>query len=409
MPRKPMTISYGTELMQGLTLAAVMKVYPKKKVRQVLRATGTDSLRTRLLPASLVVYLVLMLALCAEASVRENLRLIIEPLRRRLGFGNTKVPVGSAITKARRRLGPAPLRELFETTARPLARPSDPGCYGQGFRIVAVDGTSVDIQATDANRERFGIHCNQHGAVGYPQLKASVLLECGSRLPFACACGGVHEAEGALLDSIQSALSPDMVLLADRAYYSFERWRDCQKRAGALLWRIRNTNHLRREQALDDGSYLTTIRPSTGLIKKGRARKGERMTVRIIEYAPVFEDGSRGGPVRLITDLLDARRYPGQELALLYAQRWQIETGFGEWKSHLRGRDRVLRSQLPELVEQEFYGFLLAYYVVRATMLEASRKGGVAPTELSFVHAVSVIRRKISFPPSGCEKGKSRV
>ncbi len=409
MPRKPMTISYGTELMQQLTLAAVMKVCPKKKVAQVLRTTRTESQRIRLLPAPVVFYLLIMLALCAEASVNENLRLILEPLRRRLGFKKAKVPVGSAITKARQLLGVAPFAEMFARVAKPVARPADPECFWRGFRLVAVDGTAVNIQDTDANRERFGIHRNQHGVVGYPQLHAVILLECGTHLPFACAYGGCRKSEGALLDSIEAALDGEMLLLADRVYYSFARYRDCSKRAGAVLWRFRNNIRLRRERELDDGSYLTTIRPSSGLVKKGPARKGEKLIARVIEYEPVFADGGRGERTRLITNLLDEEAYPAQELASLYAQRWQIETGFGEWKTHLRGPDRVLRAQLPDLVEQELYGFLLAYYVVRATMLDAARKEGIPPTGLSFIHAVRVIRRKIAFPPSGQARGQSDV
>ena len=123
--------------------------------------------------------------------------------------------------------------------------------------------------------------------------------------------------------------------------------------------------------------------------------------VRVLEYETLLEGGSRGERVRLSTTILEPGEAPAQDLARLYAERWSIETGYDELKTHLRGPGRVLRSQLPELVEQELIGFMLAYYVVRTVMLEAAQRSGLPPGDLSFTHTVRVIRRKLAFPPSG--------
>lgn len=401
MPRKPMINQEIGPLMKDLSLAAVMEAVPMSATELVLKETGKQSLRERLLPAHLVVYLVILLAFFAESSVKENLRILLEALRRRFDTGPVKAAVGSAITKARARLGREPFERLFNNVAQPLGDESLPGCFYKGFRLVAADGTSATVQNTVENRQRFGLHTNQHGEAGYPALKTVLLMECGTRVPLAAAIGGVHDDEGALFDRLRGHLRKDMLLLLDRYYYSFERFKACAELTGALVWRVKKSPRLDPIKRFSDGSFLAETRPSNKLIRSGRGAKHQRMTVRVIEYNTLFEDGTAGELTRLVTTLLDPEQAPAEELAKLYPERWNEETGFDEIKTHLRGPGRVLRSQLPALVEQEFFGFLLAYYVVRATMTQSARKNGLAPNELSFVHSVRVIRRKLAIPPSG--------
>jgi len=274
---------------------------------------------------------------------------------------------------------------------------------------VAADGTTMEAQDTQANRERFGIHHNQHGDAGYAQLKAVILIECGTRVPLGCALGRNDAYEPGLFDQLRAKLQPDMLMLADRAYFDYERWKACAARAAGLLWRVKGSLILKPLEGFEDGSYLAQIRPSAKLLKSGRGRKGESMTVRVIEYCPLFEDGTQGERVRLITTLLDAAQAPAQELVALYTERWSEETGLDELKTHLRGPNRVLRSPLPDLVEQECYGFLLAYYVLRATMAEAARRARCAPRALSFVRAAAVIKRRLAFFPSGLRGDEKNV
>ena len=401
MPRKPMLASIQGQLLQELTLAGIMRYLPREDVKRVLKDTNADSVRQRLLPADATTCLVIMLALHSEASVHENLRILMESLRRKYGINAIGVPTGAAIAKAGKRLGKTPFIRLFESVARPVATPETPGAFYNGLRLVAVDGTTANVQDTVANRERFGVHTNQHGAVGYPQIKAVIMTECETHVPLGCAYGGGNEYEPSLFDTLQPKPEKDMLLMADRFYYDFARWKACSARAGALLWRVKDTLNLAPVSVLEDGSWLAEVRPSNKLTRKGRSRKDERCVVRVMEYRPVFADGTEGELVRLISTLLDAKKAPSDELCRLFAQRWESETGFDELKTHLRGAERVLRSPLPELVEQELYGFLLAYTVVRRTMLESARQERCSPRRLSFVHAVRVIRRRSAFPPCG--------
>jgi hypothetical protein len=212
--------------------------------------------------------------------------------------------------------------------------------------------------------------------------------------------GRNNSYEPGLFDQIAPALDREMLMLADRAYYDFLRWKTCAKRAGALLWRVMSPLILKPIKILPDGSYLAHIRPSSKLTRKGVCQKDESLVVRVIEYRPLFADGTEGDTVRLITTLLDPAQAPTEELAQLYTERWSEETSFDEIKTHLCGPQRILRSPLPDLVEQEWYGFLLAYYVVRATIVEAARREGAAPRSFSFVGATRIIKRRIAFPPS---------
>lgn len=399
MPRKSMVSRSTTMFLRELSVGAVMKIFPQKAVAMSLDTTGTNTVRRRLLPRFVVFYLVILMAFYSEVSVRENLRILLESLRRKFGMGTVKIAVDSAISKARRKLGAAPFAHLFEAFAKPMGSPEVKGCFWKDLRLVAVDGTSVELQNTESNRLRFGIHRNQHGDVGYPQLKLVMLSECGTRMPFGLSYGRSNDYEGKLFDSLIGKLDSKMLLLADRHYYTFLRWNECIKTGCQLLWRIKTGLNITPVKTLDDGSYLAEIKPSDKLVRAGMASAGDILTVRVIDYKVQFEDSSEGEPIRLFTTLFDAANAPAEELARLYAERWSIESGFDEIKTDLRGKDRILRSQLPELVEQELYGFFLAYIVVRTVMLDAARKADIAPVELSFVHAVRVIKRKLAFFP----------
>jgi IS4 transposase len=166
-----------------------------------------------------------------------------------------------------------------------------------------------------------------------------------------------------------------------------------------LLWRVKKNVRLIPEGRLADGSYLARVYPS----EKDRRNGRNAVVVRVIEYTlrgvPEAE-----GLYRLVTTILDSEKASAKELAALYHERWEIENALDELKTHLRGSKIVLRSKTPELVRQEFYGLMMAHYAIRGLMHEAAIKADVDPDQLSFVHSVRVIRRKLPFfvaiPPS---------
>jgi hypothetical protein len=400
MPRTAMKAPAKVRLLDELALGAVMSVCPRAVVQRTLEKTGTTSVRERLLPSELVMYLVIVLALYPEVSIREGLRIVLEELRQVYGRVAVPVAVKSAITKARKRLGQAPLREMFGEVVGVLGEPTDPGCFYRGRRVVAVDGSHLDVPDTPANRARFGLPRNNLGEGNYPLFKWVALCECGTGVVFGVRTGRMNECEKGLLDQLRPQLEPGMLLLADRYYYSYDLWRKCLGRGCDLLWRLKKDFVVRRPRPLPDGSWLVDLQPSDKLIRKGVAVKGERTVARLLEYTVEFADGTASEEVRLLTSILDHEAAPAEELSREYCGRWKAETGFDELKIHLKGSGRVLRSQLPELVEQEFYGFLLAFFVIRKVMLDAARKAGRPCRDISFVHTVRLIRRQLLFPPS---------
>jgi P-type conjugative transfer protein TrbG len=188
---------------------------------------------------------------------------------------------------------------------------------------------------------------------------------------------------------LPAQLRPDMLLLADRNFYGFKLWNLACQSGAKLVWRAKSDLKLPVEQLLPDGSWLSTIHDSTDR----RRQHGQR--VRVVEYVVNEADTKTQVRYRLLTNFLTPDEAPAQELAALYHERWEIENAFDELKTHLRGASTVLRSKTPELVKQEMWGLLLAHFAVRQLMTEAACHHERDPDDLSFVHTVRVIKRKM--------------
>ena len=198
------------------------------------------------------------------------------------------------------------------------------------------------------------------------------------------------------------ALAKGMLCLADRFFPSYQLWQLASQTKADLLWRTRQNARLEVDQRLPDGSYLSRLYRSTS--DRRNQRKG--LVVRVIDYR--LEQVPGAEPIyRLITTILDHRLAPARELAAIYHERWEIENALDELKTHLRGAQIVLRSKTPELVQQEFYGLLMAHYAVRGLMHEAALRADEDPDRLSFLHAVRVVQRRVgaygAIPPSAQE------
>ena len=201
-------------------------------------------------------------------------------------------------------------------------------------------------------------------------------------------------------------LRKEMLCLADRHFFSYPLWNKARASGADLLWRSKKNLILPCQQRLPDGSYLSRIYPSL----RARRRCSNAVMVRVIEYRLEGVQGCEPF-YRLLTTILDPEQAPAKELAALYPERWEIETALDELKTHLRGARIVLRSKTPELVEQEFYGLLLAHFAIRGLMHEAALKAAEDPDRLSFLHAVRVVRRKLPHfvaAPLGTEKRSMR-
>jgi Insertion element 4 transposase N-terminal/Transposase DDE domain len=400
MARSVAGLPSGTRLTDFISIGVLARAVPLAQIHVVLERTGRRSLRQRDLPAHVTVYYVIALALYMHASSREVLRCLLEGLRWLLGpEARLKVAGKSGISQARARLGPEPLRALHDALVRPVAVSRTKGAWYRGWRLASLDGSTLDVADTAENEAAFGRPGASRGGSAFPQIRFISLVENGTHVLFGTRMDGYGTSETTLATQVLVALRPGMLCLADRQFLGHALWRQAQATGADLLWRAKANACLDCEQALPDGSYLSRIYAGTS----DRRNQRNGLLVRAIDYR--LEDVEGAEPIyRLVTTILDPGQAPADDLAALYHERWEVETALDELKTHLRGRQVVLRSKTPDLVRQEFWGLLLAHFAVRGLMHEAALRADEDPDRLSFVHAVRVVRRQLpryaALPPS---------
>jgi hypothetical protein len=400
MARTPAALPAGTRITDYISLGVITKTFPLKKVRAILAATEKASVRQRDLPAHVVVYYVIALALYMQASYREVLRCLMEGIQWLLDpSAAVKVAGKSGISQARTRLGWEPLHKLHDAVVRPIAVRATRGAWYRGWRLVSLDGSTLDVADEDVNAVAFGRPGSSRGSSAYPQIRFVSLVESGTHVLFASQMADYGTGEIALAKAVLGSLQKGMLCLADRQFFGFALWSQARDSGADLLWRIKKNMRLACEKRTPDGSYLSRIYPS----QSDWRHKTNGLRVRVIDYR--LEGIPDAEPIyRLVTTILDHEKAPAQELAALYHERWEIETALDELKTHLRGAKIVLRSKTPELVRQEFYGLMMAHFAIRSLMHEAAVSADEDPDKLSFIHAVRVVRRKLptygAIPPS---------
>ncbi len=400
MARTVASLPAGSRITDYISLGVIAKFFPLDKVREVLIQTKRASVRERDLPAHVVVYYVIALALYMRSSYREVLRCLLEGVQWLMDPSvEVKVAGKSGISQARSRLGPEPLQKLYQGVVSPIAEKRTRGAWYRQWRLISLDGSTLDTADTAENEEAFGRPGASRGSSAFPKVRFVALLENGTHVLWNARMAAYATDEITLARDVVPALQKDMLCLADRFFPSYELWQAAAKTGADLLWRVRRNARLEVDQRLPDGSYLSRIYASTSDRRNGR----KAIVVRVIEYR--LKDVAGAEPIyRLITTILDPAAAPAKELAALYHERWEIETALDELKTHLRGAQIVLRSKTPELVRQEFYGLLLAHYAIRGLMHEAALRADEDPDRLSFIHAVRVVQRRlpryVSIPPS---------
>ena len=401
MARTVASLPAGSRITDYISLGVVAKTFPPDKVRAVLAASKKESVRQRDLPAHVVVYYVIALALYMQSSYREVLRCLLEGIQWLAEpSAGINVASNSGISQARTRLGWEPLQQLHDAVVKPIAVADTKGAWYRGWRLVSIDGSTLDIADEKGNDEAFGRPGSSRGKSAYPQIRFVSLVENGTHVLFGSRMADYNTSEVVLAKTVLPNLCKGMLCLADRGFFGFEMWKQAAATGADLLWRVKKNILLPCEKRLPDGSYLSRIYPS----QKDQRRQQNGVVVRVIEYRLEGVEGAE--PLyRLATTILDHEQAPAAELAAIYHDRWEIETAFDELKTHLRGSQIVLRSKTPDLVRQEFYGLLMAHFAVRGLMHEAALRAHEDPDRLSFLHAVRIVRRKIAsygaIPPSG--------
>jgi hypothetical protein len=401
MARSVATLPEGSRITDYISLGVIARTVPLAEVHSVLADTNKSSLRQRDLPAHVVVYYVIALALYMQSSYREVLRCLLEGVQWLLDPSRAvRVAGKSGISQARTRLGWEPVRQLHDTVVKPVAEPATKGAWYGQWRLVSLDGSTLDVADEAANDAAFGRPGASRGHSAYPQIRFVSLVENGTHVLFGSRMAGYATGEPTVAKDVVGCLGRGMLCLADRQFFGFALWTRAQGTGADLLWRVKKNMRLASDRRLPDGSYLSRIYPS----ERDRRHKTNGVAVRVIDYC--LEGVADAEPVyRLVTTILDHEAAPAPELAALYHERWEIENALDELKTHLRGARIVLRSKTPDLVRQEFYGLMLAHFAIRNLMHEAALKADEDPDRLSFLHAVRVIRRRlpvaIAIPPSG--------
>ena len=400
MARTLAELPKGTRITDYISLGVITKTFPLAKVQSALVASGKSSIRQRALPAHVVVYYVIALALYMQSAYREVLRCLLEGIQWLLDpTVRVKVAGKSGISQARTRVGWEPLRRLHDEVVKPIAVGATRGAWYRKWRLVSLDGSTLDVADEKGNGKAFGRPGASRGKSAYPQIRLVSLVENGTHVLFGSQMAAYRVGETTLAKKVLPALRKGMLCLADRQFFGYALWNQARATGTDLLWRVKKNMRLDCEQRLADGSYLSRVYPS----ERDWRHKTKAVVVRVIEYC--LEGVAGAEPLyRLITTILDPEQAPAQELAALYHERWEIETALDELKTHLRGAKIVLRSKTPDLVRQEFYGLMMAHFAIRGLMHEAAVQADEDPDRLSYLHAVRVVRRKLAvynaIPPS---------
>jgi hypothetical protein len=388
-------------LSDQISLGVLTRVFPPEVVDAVLTECGRTERRHRLLPARVVVYYVLGLALFSTSSYEEVMRMLVAGQSWASGWlCEWSVPTKAALFQARQRLGAEPMRLLYERVAVSLADPQVAGGFYRSWQLMSIDGLCLDVADTVANVERFGRPPSSRGGGrggAFPQVRVLGLAECGSHAIIDAAIGTYRQGEQTLAESVLRSLRPGMLLLADRGFFSYPLWDKARATGAELLWRLKSNAVLPVETRYIDGSFASHIYPGT----KARRNHTDAIAVRVIEYTLAPSDtGTEGDRTyRLLTTITDPNAAPADELARLYTQRWEIETAFDELKTHQRGPGLVLRSKMPDGVIQEVYGYLCVHYAIRWLMHSTAKDFGHDPDRLSFTRSLRAARRTTASHP----------
>lgn len=413
-----------------VSLGVLVTAVPRDTVDDAVAVCGVGAKRSGgKLPPHVVAYLTMALCLFPEDDYAEVATKVTGSLDR-FGCWNAAwlVPTTSAITQARKRLGRTVFREIFERTCGPVAGDASPmaglvatgparGSWLRGWRLLAIDGFDVDVPDTDGNAAEFGYAGSGDNRSAYPKARVVALAECGTHAFVAAEVDAYAVGEKTMARRLYPRLRRDELLTADRNFYSFDAWGLAAGTGAALLWRAPTQLRLPVVEILSDGTFLSVlVAPALRGARRERviaaARAGEVLdpaeghVVRVIEYdVPDRAGNGTGELIVLLSTITDPGDAHADELAAGYHERWEEETGNDQLKTHLRGPGRVLRSQLPDLVHQEIWAWLIVHHALSALITKAAEAADLDPDRISFTKTLRLVRRTVTgtadIPPSG--------
>lgn len=408
-------VAAAGRLTDWISIGVLASSVPRDAVDEAVAVCGKQAKRSDgKLPPHVMVYFAMAMALFANDDYEEVLARLAEPLMRWGCWDDDwQMPGSGGITQARQRLGFEPLEHLFGEVARPVCESLTRGAWLAGRRLVSIDGLEWDAPDSKPNAAYFGYAGGATNPSAFPKVRVLTLVESGSHAVFGARMGptsGKSSGEQSLARALYPLLEPDMLLLADRNFYSFTDWCAAAEGGADLLWRLGEGIDLPLVRMLGDGSYLSVVFPARirrpereRILAAARAGhdidEGKARIVRVVEYQiPDRGNDAERELVCLLTTILDPTDAPAQILAQGYHDRWGHETGNDQLKTHLRGPGRVLRSHSPDMVRQEIYGYLLTHYAISALITQAATEADIDPDRVKFLRTVRIVRRRINDP-----------
>jgi len=404
-------------LSEWISLGVLASWVSRDAVDEAVEATGKAARRKGgKLPPHVMVYFVMALALLAEEDYEEVWTRLTETLADWGCWDDSQAAVTTGgITQARQRLGEEPVKETFAQVAVPVATEDTPGAFLGPWRKMSIDGLEWDVPDTEVNAAAFGYPgSGKDGSpAAFPKARAVTIGECASHAPVLAAigpCTSKGSGEQSLARTLYPRLSPDWLLIADRNFYNWQDWCAAADTGAALLWRVKSDLILEPLEFHLDGSYRSVlVNPKiTGKARdkiRDAARAGEDLDpgkarcVRVVEYeVPDRAGDGKDEIIALITTITEFTGAPAGILARAYNERWEHETGNRQLKTYLRGPGKILRSQSPDLVKQEIWGYLLTHYAISALICTAATAAGIDPDRVKFKRTVRIIRRRIDDP-----------
>ncbi|TDB92654.1 IS4 family transposase, partial [Nonomuraea longispora] len=358
-------------------LGELTRIIPFEMVDEVLAQTRALERRVRLVPARVTVYLLLAAALFTGLGYRQVFDRLCAGLT---GLAPAR-PSGSALRQARQRLGSAPMKALFDLVSGPAVTTTAAGWW-RGLRVVAIDGTLLPVPDCPANLTVFTRQRLANGTSGYPQLRLTALVACGTRSVLGAVFGPATTGELDYARRLAAYLRAGMLLLGDRNFAATDLLNQLAATGADLLVRCKSGRNLPALARCRDGSTL--------------ARLGA-LTVRVIDAEITIRTpaGTRTGHYRLLTTLTDATTHPAADLIRLYHERWEIETAYAELKATILS-GHVLRSHTPDGIEQEVWALLTVYQALRTAMTDATDSiPGTDPDRASFTTALTTARDQL--------------
>jgi hypothetical protein len=393
-----------------ISLGVLAGSVPRDVVDAAVAAHGRSARRAGgKLPPHVMLYFAMALALYADDDYEEVMVRLSETLA---SWGcwdrDWTEPTSGGITQARVRLGSGPVAQVFETVAVPVADELTQGAWLGSWRLMAIDGFDWDTPDTSQNAAEFGYSGSGTTRSAFPKARVVTISECASHAVVAAEIGPMSSGEQTLARGLYPGLQADWLLIGDRNFYGYDDWNAARAGGAELLWRVSASVTLPVLAAHPDGSYASMlVNPKIRGAARARlvqaAGRGQALdparavAIRVVEYTvPDREGNGTGELIALITTITDPAQASAEQLAAAYHQRWEHETGNKQLKTHLRGPAKILRSQKPDMVRQEIYGYLLTHYAISALICRAATEADIDPDRVKFLRTVRIVRRRVA-------------